>query len=952
MKKRIISAFLAVMMTLALFVIPLTAFAEEAEGEEPVVEEEQKYIFVTKEERLKGMTLVTENDVFYLYADVSTGEMAIQNKVTKEIMLSNPANALANADETRLSQIYVNFFAVTAGKSKMQTLYGYNDSFKYNQAKVVFTEDGIDVHYSLGEEWKDYAIPNKISARKLIDALMAGGTFEDEEDAIKLIKSNFDIYDPNQICIKNWRYDNESMRNEFLAAYPDSGETPYVYLKKSIFDSNYAKGILENLLTTANADYFKLSEIGEEKTQFELDSEELLNDKDRETYKEKDYPNFKITVEYNLTNEGLVANVNTNSIKYDTSKYCLASISVLPYFAAASTTTTNYDNGYVFLPDGSGTLVRFEDIINKGTIGKITGSLYGTDYTYYQISGKNAEQYTMPVFGLVNSSENNGTGYFAIIEEGDALASVTASVERNAGSAYASFKYAEYDTYDIDASLSGNATSTKEITVVSKNFYKGNYTVNYKFLMANETAEAHGIEGTYDASYVGMAKLYREYLTKNGILDKIEDPKESVKLFLEFFGSIKVKEQIATFPVTVNKELTSFEDIVEIQKELSESGVSNNSYILKGFYNGGLSASYPTKIKWQRVLGGKNGIKELLANAKSEDYEVATDVDFSYAYGAKKANGYKEKNDAVKTLDNRYTTKRVYYAATQTFERTSGVAVSSASFVELFERFYKSVEDYDISILATRALGSDLNSDFDSEEYYTREDSKNNIVNLLKHMTKEDGANLGLILDVGNVYAMKYASSVLSAPLDSSKYVMTSETVPFYGMVYHGSVEFAGNALNMEGDEDFMFLRSLENGSSLYYTLAKNEDNISALKFDKEYSKYYSVSYDYLKDTIISTYKTHNELMKGKQDKYIIGHRFLNDEDLDVNVTYLDGKTTINNSLVVLVTYEDGTGFILNYNSEDIRITVNENGTESIYEIGAMGYINYNAIEKGVEYGG
>ena len=35
---------------------------------------------------------------------------------------------------------------------------------------------------------------------KLIDALMAGGTFEDEEDAIKLIKSNFDIYDPNQIC--------------------------------------------------------------------------------------------------------------------------------------------------------------------------------------------------------------------------------------------------------------------------------------------------------------------------------------------------------------------------------------------------------------------------------------------------------------------------------------------------------------------------------------------------------------------------------------------------------------------------------------------------------------------------------------------------------------------------------------------------------------------------------
>ena len=942
MKNRIIAVLLAVLMALPLMIVPLTVSADAVS---PINEEVAATI--SKEEKLASMSYVTtsEDGKLALYVDASTGEMGIKNTVTGEITLSNPADALENGDATRLSQVYINFFAISSGKGSIRTFYSYADCFKLGQANVVLTEDGVDVHYSLGEEWRDYVIPVKISIEKLLNALTAGGM--EEEKAKKLIKDNFNVFDPKQKFIENFLYDNESMANEVLAAHPLSGETPYVYLPMGTFNSNYAKAILENKLVSANSDYFRFSEPGEEKTQFELDCEELLTDKDREDYKEKEMPNFKLTVQYKITNDGLDAILNTNSIKYDTATYCVANITVLPYFAATSMKTN--DTGYVFLPEGSGSLVRFEDVIAKGTIGKITGSLYGPDYTYYQISEKNAEQYTMPVFGLVNSSENNGTGYFAIIEEGDAMASVTANVERNYGSAYATFKYAEYDTYDIDASLTGNASSTTEITVVSKDFYKGNYKVSYKLLTADKTAEKYGLTGTYDTTYIGMAKLYRDYLTKNGTLSKIESADDDVKLFLEFFGSIKVKEQFLTFPVTVNKELTTFADIIEIQKELSDAGVSNNSFILKGFYNGGLSSYYPTKIKWQRVLGGKNGVKELLADAKSSNYEVAIDVDFSYSYVAKKFIGYKAKTHAIKTLDNRYTTKRVYYAATQTFERTSGVAVSSASFIDLFNKFLKSVDDYDLTVLATRTLGSDLNSDFDVEDYYTREDSKNNVVNLLKYMTNDENG-FGLILDVGNAYSVGYADGIISAPLDSSKYVMASEAIPFYGMVYHGSIEFAGNALNMEGDEDYMFLRALENGAALYYTLAKQE--IAALKFDSEYSKYYSVSYDYLKDTIISTYKTHNGLMKDKQNKYIDDHQFLNDDMDGVSVTFADGKTTINNSLVVLVTYEGGDGFILNYNSETVFVTLNENGTDVTYEVGAMGYLEYNVIEKGVKIGG
>ena len=85
--------------------------------------------------------------------------------------------------------------------------------------------------------------------------------------------------------------------------------------------------------------------------------------------------------------------------------------------------------------------------------------------------------------------------------------------------------------------------------------------------------------------------------------------------------------------------------------------------------------------------------------------------------------------------------------------------------------------------------------------------------------------------------------------------------------------------------------------------------------------------------------------MKDKQDKYIVDHRFLNDEDDGISVTFKNG-TKVNNSLVVLVMYEGGEGFILNYNSEDVVLTMtDENGAETTHIIGAINYLEYSEKE-------
>ncbi len=980
MNKRIIAAILAVVTIMSLFVFPITISASDVNH--------MKDKFKSEQQKLDTMSYVMTSDdpdkdgdgdgVLELYVDTASGEMAIRNKLTGEITLTNPYNVTDTFLDTntidkgiRLSQVYINYFSKSSGLSSMKTMYSYNDSFVYDQVTVEKTSTGLHVYYIFGEVWGNYAVPLKISYSKLREKLLEKGVYNEDEpsrqnryNVDEFIKSNFRVFNP---------YDEtqtESYINDMKAKYPECVETPFVYLNSSIYATTDAMEALERKLKRANPDYFVVSGEGEEKTELENDMASLWTEEDRDTEKGnfplKEYPNFRLAVDYNLTNTGLEVVIDTRSISYDRDKYCLANISILPYFDFAYKDDETHDQGYLFLPDGSGVISRFDDIVSRGIGGTLALPLYGSDYSYYQIEIRNSEIATMPVFGLVNETnilkdstkiENSpATGFFGIIEEGDALAIINAKIEPNYISIHPTFKYAEYDTYDIKDLFTQNANATKQITVVSNKFYEGEYRTKYVLLSDDEAAKANGF---YGASYVEMARLYRDYLGKTSVsqsgeklFNKITNPKENVTLFLEAFGSIKAKDTFLTFPVTVDKELTTFEDILNIQDELSNetNNINNISFILNGFYNGGLSSTYPTKIKWQRVLGGKKGVKELIAQAEqSDEFSVSLDVNFSYSQGSKLFGGYSDKKYAVKTLDDRYTTKRAYYAATQTFERTSGVAVSAASFETLYQKFLKSISDYNFSSLATRTLGSDLNSDFDKDDYYTREEIKNQTELFLETMTHGD-RNFDLVLDTGNAYVMPYATSVLNAPLDSSKYTKTSQAVPFYGMVYHGTVEFAGGALNMEGDEDYMFLKALENGATLYYTIAKS--NLEALKFDAEYSKYYSVQYDLLKDSIVKTYKEYNELMKDKQDQYIVDHRFIGTgasaawhtgDEASVWDVHFQNGTKLNNALVVYVEYENGDGFFLNYNNEVVFISAeveDENGTTTIksFKIPAMGY--------------
>ena len=233
-------------------------------------------------------------------------------------------------------------------------------------------------------------------------------------------------------------------------------------------------------------------------------------------------------------------------------------------------------------------------------------------------------------------------------------------------------------------------------------------------------------------------------------------------------------------------------------------------------------------------------------------------------------DGFSLKRHAVRTIDDRYTVRRKYDAATQSFDRTFAVIVSPSVFEHFYDHFSPIYLEYGNDSIGATSLGYDLNSDFDEDEPYHREDSKEFTMDLLEKMSADYN---NIMVEGGNAYTIKYADVILNTSLTSSKYNRASESIPFLGLVYHGSKVFTGAPTNMEGDIDVAILNAIENGAAMYFILSYQ--NTSELKEDFTLSTYYSVSYEIWKDDLVKYYTILNDAIKDLQTSYILDHEFM-----------------------------------------------------------------------------
>ncbi len=874
-------AFLTVAGLVSSFsVTPIFATGSDTKTDEDTTVDYLTEYYATPEEKLATMERKLSLYGYELYCLPATGEVAYRNAKTGEILFTNPYDVAKcgggqtkATKQTLLSQLIVNYTEIRTGSEK--TLSSFRDCALSEQLNVKNIRNGIRVEYAIGTLETRSLVPRLIEKSKLEDLILAN-MVEDEYFYPKM-KSFYTLKDPNDEAL------TERGRNDMYLEYPITAKGIAVYTTSTNLaakDRNEIETYIK--LYCPNFTYELLEEIHSEVGYEDTDEDPAL---------------FRMALEYYLDENGLLIRMPANGIRYNETLYSLSNIQILPYFGASSSENT----GYNLIPDGSGAIIRNENMQNATNI---TGDLYGVDYAYHSVTIANRATWRMPIFGVVenvtlykpesdeeepstqsgDSTAGDGEerevlakydrGYVAVIEEGDALAKITSTHGGNKlhkyNSVYTTFYPRPKDSYDLSSTITVGDNSTW--TVVSKRKYSGSYRIRVMMLSDANLAQQNDFNG-YECSYVGMAKAYRDYLEKTGVLQKLETAQNTdLPLYIESFGCIDTTKSFLSFTRTVKLPLTSFDDLVTMHNKLSEKGVSNVYFKLVGYVNGGMNYTAPYHVKFVDEIGGNSGYQELLKKSAESGFRVFPDFDFMYLRKVALFDGVSYSKDAVKTIDNRYISKRTYDLQSGTTNDTGLICISSGAMGRIYDHFTQEYNeilgDATLRPISVSTLGSDLNSDFDENDPLNREDAKNDITNLMKRMR----SSYEIMTDAGNSFVVPYANHILNAPIDSSHFTNADEAVPMFGLIYHGYVSFSGSPTNMTGDIKREVLRLIENGASPYFILSYQ--NTMSLKGRVDYANYYSVSFNTWLDTLVEVYTEVNGLLRDLQNVRIANHSF------------------------------------------------------------------------------
>ena len=581
-----------------------------------------------------------------------------------------------------------------------------------------------------------------------------------------------------------------------------------------------------------------------------------------ENDKEKITKLFVFTIIYALEEESLLVTVPMDKAEYNQNMPPLQ-LEILPHFGGCP----NSSDGYLFLPDGSGALVEFKE--GKYASSNYYGAVYGQDESL-NIKEKPlaVKQVSMPVFGV----RENNNGFLAIIEDGAALAQISAT---RAGS-LSSYNevYPAFTTFSSQTIEIGNLETAGKMTGTQSAAYSGTLRTRYAFL------------DTSEADYSGMAGYYRAYLQSTAGLSTLKSA-DTLPLNLEMIGSIDKLKSTLGIKYTGAVALTSTAEAERILGELLQNNIKNINLRYTGWFNNGLKQELPTSVKVERAIGGKSGFSSLADFAKENGIRFYPSVDFLTTPSG--SSGFNKFTMSARQIDQKEAVVYTYdYVSQQGTD--SRYILSPSVLSDVISKFNKAYGKYGVSGLCVDHIASKILADYSKASTVDQEMTANVYRELLAGLDKQYQS---LMLDGGFSYGVPYADVVLNVAFESSGFDITDYAVPFYQLVYHGSVVYSGEPLNLSYDYDTAFLKTIEYGGVPYFQLMAADG--SAIK-NTDYSYYCSNNYDIWKDKMITAYSKANEALASVQDTKMIKH-----EQLAEGVY----QTTYENQTAVIVNYND-----------------------------------------------
>ena len=514
------------------------------------------------------------------------------------------------------------------------------------------------------------------------------------------------------------------------------------------------------------------------------------------------------------------------------------------------------DDGYILYPDGSGAIYEIPEKPSMGNI--LTKDIYTVMDSTLDAQLANEEQgkknVMLPVFGIRNGDQS----VFAIITEGQENMQVNLApnghMYTDLNRVYATVKYRKSYQY--------TTTNDIEVTNTEEEKRAGDVTLKYMFLSGE------------DATYSGMAQVYREWLIENGQLKQTIDKDDKIPFHIGFLATTTEQNLIAENEVVATK----FSDMEQFFQRFREKGQTNFICSILGWQKGGYGI-YPAHLPVSGGAGGENGIRSLaqLLNEMGSPlylYDNFIDVNEYASSGDKKNAVYSIMNTPL------------------TDSASERYAISQAlAFDDIVKQIDK-MSDFGAGLLFEN-YGNELYEDYNENSNLTRVQMREKMQEVLQYSNEHMPFTA---VTGGNAYTLPYADFISELPISSSGHFLLDYDVPFYQMVVHGSIPYSsdlpGNMANSYNTEK---LKWIEYGCVPYFLLTAED---AGRLENSYYNMVYSTGLDSWEDTISQMIEEYENGLSDLYAQKIVSHQYI-DEDLRV------------------VIYEDGTTVIINYGSGD-----------------------------------
>ena len=572
-----------------------------------------------------------------------------------------------------------------------------------------------------------------------------------------------------------------------------------------------------------------------------------------------------IPFEVYLENGELVTKIDTDSIDITKDNLKITDISVAPYLLRGKAA----DNGYLFLADGSGALIRFKEGVRSTAV--YSRPIYGSEPTETDSDdylSTDEETVHMPVWGAAV----NGSAVVAIGDSGEALGTLNAAACGQISS-YANV----YTSYRLLSSVMYNLGNYETEIYDKTEKSAGVISTRYIFLSGDA------------ADYNGMADAYRSFLIKKHGLKESNYNKGA---YLDIYGAAVKTVSVMGVPHKKAVSLTSYSQIKEMLSALRGDGIESITVRLRSWNNNELFGKKVTSVS---PCGSVISKKELLSFNNDKNTRLYPAIMNVQTYSGGTYLGHMA--GAAYSITGLPYSWHNYSLSTLNDSGKTYYRITLGKFDKIFSKLLGSSDKAGFERLAFGDIASSLYCDF-AGAGYRRTDSADIMANALEKAEKQTDS---LMLDSANAYAVPYADIIYSVPVCHSGQDILDDSVPFYSAVLSGIAECVASPMNDTNSGDRAELYAAAFGTGICYSwIYEKADTLLGTELSGITSVNYASSYAAVLEKLLRF----KELAEKTEGRHIVKYSRIS-ENLSVT-EYSGGVAVYVNFGTDSVTLNDG----------------------------------------------